>query len=218
MWLTCKHCGKNLSRKQTLENHIMRFHNGYSRKCHSDMVASRSPNKFCRTKRIDPVLEQLGAGYDNGSSYEDGTDTDPGSDSSDEDDSMVDDDEDLDDKALVNTHDNTDDVFNDVLTQTYKDMNSNEELTHKELKKAFRETYKSLVMFTRRLRKSHTHKQIMKTVNEVKERAGDFSFIEALEEGVRLRRLLLDDMVPSPDQCDNNLNDEGMTESTSNVH
>ena len=42
----------------------------------------------------------------------------------------------------------------------------------------------------------------MKTVEELRERHEDFSFEEALDEAVRLRRRMLDDMVPEPDDLE----------------
>ena len=76
---------------------------------------------------------------------------------------------------------------------------SREEVTtHTDLQKEFRELYKETVLRKRLLNKSSDHKRIMKTVDELRERHEDFSFEEALDEAVRLRRKMLDDMVPAP--------------------
>ena len=63
----------------------------------------------------------------------------------------------------------------------------------------FRRVYKDMVLQKRMLNKSKDHKRIMKTVEELRERHEDFTFEEALDEAVRLRRRILDNMVPGPD-------------------
>ena len=63
----------------------------------------------------------------------------------------------------------------------------------------FRRVYKDIVLQKRMLNKSKEHKRIMKTVEELRERHEDFTFEEALDEAVRLRRRMLDNMVPGPD-------------------
>ena len=62
--------------------------------------------------------------------------------------------------------------------------------------------YKDMVLQKRLLNKSQEHKRIMKTVEELRERHEDFSYEEALDEAVRLRRRMLDDMVPEPDDLE----------------
>ena len=63
----------------------------------------------------------------------------------------------------------------------------------------FRRVYIDMVLQKRMLNKSKEHKRIMKTVEELRERHEDFTFEEALDEAVRLRRRMLDNMVPGPD-------------------
>ena len=91
------------------------------------------------------------------------------------------------------------DIFDDILRMAERNVASREEdTTHTDLQKEFREIYKETVLRKRLLNKSSDHKRVMKTVDELRERHEDFSFEEALEEAVRLRRQMLDDMVPVP--------------------
>ena len=95
------------------------------------------------------------------------------------------------------------DIFDKVLEVATHNLSDREGgYTHKELRKEFRLVYKDMVLQKRLLNKSQEHKRIMKTVEELRERHEDFSFEEALDEAVRLRRRMLDDMVPEPDDLE----------------
>jgi hypothetical protein len=95
------------------------------------------------------------------------------------------------------------DIFDKVLEVATHNLSGYEGgYTHKELQNEFRMVYKDMVLQKRLLNKSQEHKRIMKTVEELRERHEDFSYEEALDEAVRLRRRMLDDMVPEPDDLE----------------
>ena len=104
---------------------------------------------------------------------------------------VKDDDEDADE------NDASDAVFEHILDEARDKLNQAEDPTDELFRDLFRREYRKHVILFRHMRKSATHKKIMATVNEVKQRDGDFEFNEALDEGIRLRRKLLDRMVPS---------------------
>ena len=102
---------------------------------------------------------------------------------------------DADDEDAEN--DASDAVFEHILDEARDKLNQDEDPTDELFRDLFRREYRKHVILFRHMRKSATHKKIMATVNEVKQRDGDFEFNEALDEGIRLRRKLLDRMVPS---------------------
>ena len=92
------------------------------------------------------------------------------------------------------------DIFDKVLQLAKQNLaGSEEEATHRDLQREFRRVYKDMVLHKIMLNKSEEHKRIMKTVEELRERHEDFTFEEALDEAVRLRRQMLDNMVPVSD-------------------
>ena len=91
----------------------------------------------------------------------------------------------------------TDIAFDYILDEAREKLNQAENPTDELFRHLFRGEYRRYVILLRHLRKSETHKKIMATVKEVKYRDGDFEYNEALDEGIRLRRKLLDRMVPS---------------------
>ena len=124
-------------------------------------------------------------------------------DDNDEEDEEDDDEEDDDEYEEEEDDNEEEDIFDKVLEVATHNLRAREgEYTHKELRKEFRMVYKDMVLQKRLLNKSQEHKRIMKTVEELRERHEDFSFEEALDEAVRLRRRMLDDMVPEPDDLE----------------
>ena len=91
----------------------------------------------------------------------------------------------------------TDIAFDYILDEAREKLNQAENPTDELFRHIFRSEYRRYVILLRHLRKSETHKKIMATVKDVKYRDGDFEYNEALDEGIRLRRKLLDRMVPS---------------------
>ena len=113
-------------------------------------------------------------------------------DDNDEEDEEDDDEEDDDEYEEEEDDNEEEDIFDKVLQVATHNLSGSEGgYTHKELRKEFRLVYKDMVLQKRLLNKSRVHKRIMKTVGELRELHPDFSFTEALDEAVRLRRRIL---------------------------
>lgn len=180
MWLTCHVCGKSLSRFQTLQNHIRRYH-----KEEKTSPTTREETLSTKDEELVSTSNQIGDSEtmdteDNGLLSEW---------TSSENDS---------DKSSSYYYRNTprDEVFDFILQETYNKLKDRKNIPHEEVKQMFRHLYKKYVLFFRKLCKSKIHKRIMATVNGVRLVDGNFDFEEALVEGVRLRRKLFDDLVP----------------------
>ena len=217
MGYPCNHCGKILSRPQTLRNHNLKFHSQLFTDQQGSEIEESTP---CKVPRLDNemsdsqelieklVPDQRGRGVgddssdDGDDSNDDGDDTSDGVDSdednsenSEEEEEEDDDDDDEEDKEV----DRVDDIFDKALKIANQNTaNRKGEFTHKDLQKEFRRVYKDMVLQKRMLNKSEEHKRIMKTVGELRERHEDFTFEEALDEAVRLRCRMLNNMVPEP--------------------
>ena len=171
MWLTCHHCGKSLSRLQTLENHIRHYHK-------EEKTSPTTREETLSTKELVSTSNQI-ADSETMEIGDNGERTSSDNSSSD---------------YYRNTP--RDEAFDFILQETYNKFKDRKNIPHEEVKRMFRHLYKEYVLFFRKLRKSKTHKRIMATVNGVRLMYDDFDFEEALVEAVRLRRKLFDDLVP----------------------
>merc|ERR1712102_179820 len=88
-------------------------------------------------------------------------------------------------------------AFNFILSFLPEHLKKIDESSLPESQKTFREYYEMFVLFCRNLRRNKTHKKIMTTVKELMNRneSEKFSFKEALKEGIRQRKFLLDSML-----------------------
>ena len=209
---SCHYCSKVLCTRQRLDSHIMSYHR-------KPEVEDPTPTKIQRLdslvrdkteddfKRIELLAseQQTGGGYDVGPSDDDDEEEDDDSEGhvSEEDNSEASEDEE--EEEGVESEEEEDvaedyDIFDKVLQLAKQNLaGSEEEATHRDLQREFRRVYKDMVLQKRMLNKSEEHKRIMKTVEELRERHEDFTFEEALDEAVRLRRRMLDNMVSVPD-------------------
>ena len=207
MWLTCHYCGKSLSRLQTLEKHISRYHS-------HEHTSPSCENRLVDTdhdKNRSYAQNQTGDGYGKNMDVDD--EESDGDEDADENNSSNGESDDADDESSVGNDDDDNDndsdkAFDNILQEARNQLDEEEEPSNEQYKRIFRQLYKKYVLFYKLLRKSETHRKIMATVNEVKERDGDFDFEEALVEGVRLRRKLLDSMVPALEDDDEDDNEE----------
>ena len=212
---SCHYCSKVLCTRQRLDSHIMSYHR-------KPEVEDPTPTKIQRLGDVisdgnedtcepmdsagcgrEALLDhidrlQYGTGYnETESDVSDAGNTDDDNDEEDEEDDDEYEEEQEDDKE------EEEDIFDKVLEVATHNLSGYEGgYTHKELQKEFRMVYKDMVLQKRLLNKSQEHKRIMKTVEELRERHEDFSYEEALDEAVRLRRRMLDDMVPEPDDLE----------------
>ena len=210
---SCHYCSKVLCTRQRLDSHIMSYH----RKPEVEdptptkiqrldsLVRDKTEDDFKRIELLAPE-QQTGGGYDVGPSDDDDEeeeDDDSEGHVSEEDNSEASEDEE--EEEGVESEEEEDvaedyDIFDKVLQLAKQNLaGSEEEATHRDLQREFRRVYKDMVLQKRMLNKSEEHKRIMKTVEELRERHEDFTFEEALDEAVRLRRRMLDNMVPVPD-------------------
>ena len=145
------------------------------------------------------------------SEAEDKSDTDDESNSDDETDTGVEDDP-LDYKDPDNWYETRDKdaAFNFILSYLPEHLKKTDESSLPEAQKTFREYYETFVLFCRNLRRNKTHKKIMTTVKELMNRneSEKFSFKEALKEGIRQRKFLLDSMMKEVAVDDEEATDE----------
>ena len=183
----CQVCDKEFSTPFNLRRHMERFHesggdSGVSYTKYSGLQQTGGG----RNDALEDDVEEV----DVGEVTDDDSSNENSGDSSDVSTDVSTDEEGEDDEG---------DIFEDILRMAERKVASREEdSTHTDLQKEFREIYKEAVLQKRLLNKSSDHKRIMKTVQELRERHEDFTFEEALDEAVRLRRRMLDDMVPAP--------------------
>ena len=176
MWLTCHVCGKSLSRFQTLQNHIRRYH--------KEEKTSPTTGEETLSTKVEELTSNQIADNETMKIEENGLMSEWTSSEN--------------DNSSSDYYRNTprDEAFDFILQETYNKLKDRKNIPHEEVKRMFRHLYKEYVLFSRKLRKSKIHKKIMATVNRVRLVNDDFDFEEALVEGVRLRRQLFDDLVP----------------------
>ena len=152
------------------------------------------------------------------SETEDKSDTDDESNTDDETD--ADEDDPLDYKDPDNWYETRDKdaAFNFILSYLPEHLKKTDESSLHEAQKTFREYYETFVLFCRNLTRNKTHKKIMTTVKELMNRneSEKFSFKEALKEGIRQRKFLLDSMLKEVAVDDEEATDED-AESTEEV-
>ena len=145
------------------------------------------------------------------SEAEDKSDDDDDSNTDDESDAGVEDDP-LDYKDPDNWYETRDKdaAFKFILHYLSEDLKNDDEAPLHETRKLFREKYETFVLFCRNLRRNKTHKKIMTTVKELMNRneSEKFSFKEALKEGIRQRKFLLDSMLKEVAVDDEEATDE----------
>lgn len=211
----CHYCSKSLCSKQRLDSHIRSFHREPE-----DEEISLSPQDKIIPKNDDIPSDQCGGGYgddvsinDEESVNDEDVDESSSSDESDNDTSVADES----DESCEHSNDFVEqatpkeDIFDLILEQAQELVADTEDkATQKDLQRAFRRIYKDLILKKQLLNKSKHHKRIMKTVKEVRDRHEDFSFEEALDEGLRLRRRMLDEMVPAQSDSQDDTDDDGM--------
>ena len=223
---SCHYCSKFLCTRQRLDSHIMRYHRKTEAEDPTPNKIQRLDSqgkteddiKLARDPDIKRIEKQTGGGYDadssdNGDSEEhvseeDNSENSEASEDKKEEEGAVEseEEEDVTEEELdVDSEEEEDvgeeyDIFDKVLELAKQNLaDSKEKATHRDLQMEFRRVYKDMVLQKRMLNKSKEHKRIMKTVEELRERHEDFTFEEALDEAVRLRRRILDNMVPGPD-------------------
>ena len=186
----CQVCDKEFSTPFNLRRHMERFHESGG----GSGVSGTKSNAFQQNGggRNDELGDNVEEVDDGGVTDDDSSNENSG------DSSAVSTDEDSSDVSIDEEGKGDEgDIFEDILRMAEREVGSGEDTTHADLQNKFREVYKETVLQKRLLNKSSDHKRIMKTVEELRERHEDFTFEEALDEAVRLRRKMLDAMVPA---------------------
>ena len=218
---TCHYCSKVLSSRQRLDSHILALHRKQDVDGSDSSVTSGVPARHPKRRRmIDGDYDdigQRGGGYgdrdhdlddvDDGvreggsdeadeSEAEDTGDNDDASDADDEssDDDVEDDPMDYKD-PVGSMSQSTKHPFEFIMTYMKQDVEDDGiELSPNDVNKLFRDYYRDFVLFCRSLRRNKIHKMIMSTVRNLMNTNEDekWSFREALEEGIKKRKYLLD--------------------------
>ena len=232
MTYSCDLCDNSFSTPFNLRRHMERKHG-----VEVGSVSARHPKRSRVDDGVYDDIEQrgmVGGGYgddvDDGvrkgaslnddedifdgsdvSEAEDKSDNDDESNSGDE--SDADEDDPLDYKDPDNWYETRDKdaAFNFILSFLPEHLKKIDESSLPEAQKTFREYYETFVLFCRNLRRNKTHKKIMTTVKELMNRneSEKFSFKEALKEGIRQRKFLLDSMLKEVPADDEEATDEG---------
>ena len=231
MTYSCDLCDNSFSTPFNLRRHMERKHG-----VEVGSVSARHPKRSRVDDGVYDDIEQrgmVGGGYGDdvddgvrkGGSLNDGDDIFDGSDVSEvEDKSDTDDESNTDDETDADEDDpldykdpdnwyetrDKDAAFNFILSFLPEHLKKIDESSLPEAQKTFREHYETFVLFCRNLRRNKTHKKIMTTVKELMNRneSEKFSFKEALKEGIRQRKFLLDSMMKEVAVDDEEATDE----------
>lgn len=224
--LNCRHGIKELSDTALLKHAAQQWMDGTSSKDDSPTDMTDSPISLSSQQLPDQrIYFQPGAGCQNmsmamsgggygdyqrrmsdlqGHGSADGDKSSTTSEDSTGDDGDDESDEDYDDpmdsKDPVGSWSSADtDPFKFIRGYMKRDMkNDGNEGSPSDVNKLFRDYYRYFVLFCRNLRRNKDHKMIMATVNDLMNRneREKYSFEEALKEGIRQRKFILDGLFP----------------------
>ena len=182
MGFVCPECGKSLSRRQNLDKHIARYHEGSVNLSDADTDGQES------------VVDTKSDIFSNGGA--DSSDADnEGEDASGDDESGSEEHSSSTDESGDVEDDDRDAPFDTLLWRAYQKLP--EGAGTKEFKKMFRHVFICFEIHRKQMVKSPSYLKIKDTIGEVRDRYDNFEYEEVVTEAVRLRRKLLDDMVPS---------------------
>ena len=221
MAFECQYCGKHLTRRYYLNCHLRRFHEdqlqsgGAINRFHTPQL--EDGNGSCvgfDASKDEQSSVQVGGGRANrkdifsdsesDSGAADADDDHTGSESSameqEEEEEDGDDESGSEENASRNDEsdeedDDRDAPFDTLLWRAYQKLP--EGAGTKEFKKMFRKVFICFEIHRKQMMKSPSYLKIKDTIGEVRDRYDNFEYEEVVTEAVRLRRKLLDDMVPS---------------------